>query len=87
MTLIETTCCHARCGITWGMQDGYEAQKRRDKTTFYCPNGHAQYFIGESDAQRANREQSRADNEAANAMRFRRETERLRRELKTLKKK
>jgi Rieske Fe-S protein len=80
MTLVETTCCHIGCGVTWALESGYEAQKRRDKSNFYCP-------IGESDVQRANREKSRADNEAANALRFRREAERLRRELKALKKK
>lgn len=42
VTLISKTC--SECGIAYGVPDYFNRQKLRDKTTFYCPNGHARVY-------------------------------------------
>lgn len=39
-------CCN--CGLTFGISDTFEAERRKDKRTFYCPNGHPQGFYGKN---------------------------------------
>lgn len=59
-TLVVESCSRAGCGLTFGLTDAYAAARRRDHKTFYCPNGHGQYYPGESDVEKANRETERA---------------------------
>ena len=33
------------CGIAFGLPKGFQRFCERDKTTFYCPNGHRQTYI------------------------------------------
>jgi len=47
VTIVGETCCN--CGIAFGMPDSFMRQKRRDTTSFYCPNGHGQHYT-ESEA-------------------------------------
>lgn len=49
------TCSRAECGITYGITKAFERFRRADHKSFYCPNGHSQYFPGESDAERLRR--------------------------------
>jgi hypothetical protein len=55
-------CC--RCGIPFSFPT--VAHRRRDHDTFYCPNGHAQSFKGESEEEKLKRalqaERTRASN-------------------------
>lgn len=51
--MAEISC--ANCGITIALSDGMEARRREDHKTFYCPNGHHNYFSGESDAEKYKR--------------------------------
>jgi hypothetical protein len=52
-------CCQPGCGVLFGMERGYRAERIRAKDSFYCPNGHKQHYLGKSDAQLA-REASEA---------------------------
>ncbi len=50
--LVTEECCN--CGITFAMPEDYKDRLRREttKATFYCPTGHPQHYVGESDAQK-----------------------------------
>ena len=43
-TLHKETCCN--CHVLFAMPEAMHTEKRRDRTSFYCPNGHAQHFTG-----------------------------------------
>src|SRR5450759_5771962 len=51
---ISTTRCF-KCGCVIGMESEFYEHRLGDHATFYCPNGHAQNFISESAAEKANR--------------------------------
>lgn len=51
---VEEDCI--TCGISFCMTQGFKNQKLRDKTTFYCPNGHEMHYIGENVEKRLRRE-------------------------------
>lgn len=54
-TTFETeTCCN--CGIAFAMTTEFVTQRRRDHGWFYCPAGHQQHYVGESEEQRLRRE-------------------------------
>jgi len=59
------TCCHAGCGIVWGVPNTWERKRLEDKKLFYCPNGHAQGFFGESEADKLRRELDRLKQQMA----------------------
>lgn len=42
----------ASCGTSFAMQEDLEAHRREDHKTFYCPNGHTQYFPGKSELEK-----------------------------------
>ena len=46
------------CGVIYGVDAEFEAARRRDGKTFYCPNGHAMSFT-ETDAMRLKQERER----------------------------
>jgi hypothetical protein len=48
-----TTCCYSNCGITWAQPKTYDTKKQEDHTSFFCPNGHSQYYLGKSDLEKA----------------------------------
>lgn len=65
-------CCS--CGIKFGMPTEWREKKRRNKTLFYCPNGHSQHYTGETQEDKLRRERdiakqqlARAEQEAADA--------------------
>lgn len=45
----------SNCGIEFGMPDFYNEKRRDDHATFWCPNGHAQHYPGESNAEKYQR--------------------------------
>lgn len=49
VSMYVTAC--SSCGVTFGITEAFEARKRADGSTFYCPNGHGQVFR-KTDAQR-----------------------------------
>lgn len=55
ITLVTQTCCYSFCGILFAVPKTWDNERRRDHSSFYCPNGHIQHYTGESDVQKANR--------------------------------
>jgi hypothetical protein len=51
------------CGIAYSVPASFEAKRREDGKTFYCPNGHTQVFV-ESEVQRLEKRLSQAQREA-----------------------
>lgn len=49
-------CCRSDCNVLFGLNADYDEAKRRDHSSFYCPNGHSQHFPGESKEERLRRE-------------------------------
>lgn len=49
-TLTQLTC--AACGVLFGLEAGHEQQLRKSHEMFYCPNGHSQWFAGETEVER-----------------------------------
>jgi hypothetical protein len=41
-TIVVETCC--TCGVTFGVTEGFYNLRQRDGNSFYCPNGHCQYY-------------------------------------------
>lgn len=67
---VETTikirainCCE--CGLTFGISATFEQFRREDKRSFYCPNGHSQFFPGKTEAEIAQAERDAARELAA----------------------
>lgn len=56
ITLESETCC--TCGVVFGIESRHRAELRRKKerTSFYCPNGHSQHYIGDTEADKLRRE-------------------------------
>lgn len=54
-TLVLETCCN--CGIVFAMPDDFQRRaKANHSISFYCPLGHGQHFIGETDEQKLERQ-------------------------------
>lgn len=54
ITIHHTNCC--ACGTTLAMEDALYKQRKLDKKFFYCPNGHPQFFIAETEAEKLQRQ-------------------------------
>lgn len=84
----ELTCCN--CGLTFGVTEGYERVRRNDHQNFWCPNGHAQHFSDETEADRYAR--MYRESTAANSLlrvdleSLKRSAAKAKKELKSLKK-
>jgi C4-dicarboxylate-specific signal transduction histidine kinase len=60
LNIIETYnvhCCNT-CGVSYAVTDAYEQRRRNDHNTFYCPNGHSQYYPQKNEAEK---QRERAD--------------------------
>lgn len=51
LSLDSLTC--SECGIDFAVPGHWLTARRRSHATFYCPNGHNQYFPGKSDVELA----------------------------------
>jgi len=49
----QETCC--KCGIAFWITQDFHDQLVKCKNIFYCPNGHGQHYMGETDAQKLER--------------------------------
>lgn len=68
LTLEHAEC--ASCSMVFGLTEKFQRARRNDHNTFYCPNGHSNYYPGKSEAEklrdqlageRARLDQARAD--------------------------
>lgn len=57
-----TYSCYT-CGCVVALQDQFVKNRREDKNEWYCPNGHSQYFPGETDKERFKKELDREKKE------------------------
>lgn len=48
-------CCRAGCGVAFALNDEFVQRRRSDRKSWYCPNGHSQWFPGETDSDKAQR--------------------------------
>lgn len=53
LKLVVIEC--AQCYMPFGVSDDWQSRARRNHQTFYCPQGHAQSYRGESDLEREQR--------------------------------
>lgn len=63
--LVTEECCG--CNILFAMTEDFQRERRRDKRTFYCPNGHSQSYVGKTEEQklREQLEQERRQRQSA----------------------
>ena len=48
--LVTEECCN--CGVIFGLTKQLKGERRDDHKNFYCPNGHPQHYVGESEAEK-----------------------------------
>lgn len=48
-------CCHKGCGVSFALNDDFVRRRKNDRESWYCPNGHSQWFPGETDSDKAQR--------------------------------
>lgn len=65
-TLNFSICECSECGVRFGLQAFYKSKLQETHQTFYCPNGHSQYFPGETEAEKLRKELKRKEQELAN---------------------
>lgn len=67
VNLVTETCC--ACGVVFAMAEEFydECQRAKRDKSFYCPNGHSQFYTGKSDAQIIKELKSRVEAEQDNA--------------------
>lgn len=49
--LVTETCCRSDCGILFAVPADWQARRRRDHTSFYCPNGHPQSYTAKTESE------------------------------------
>lgn len=60
-TYTVVQCTEEGCGVHYGLDDEFIAARRRDRKTFYCPNGHTRWYPGKTAAQEAEEQRQRAE--------------------------
>lgn len=53
--LVIVQCGAVNCGVVFALSDNYVNARRADHATWYCPNGHARHYPGESELEKAKR--------------------------------
>lgn len=66
------TCCAVGCGIVFAVPEWWQAKRREDHTTWYCPNGHPQGYLAKTEAEKL-REQLDKSERSLNRERDRRQ--------------
>lgn len=71
LDLEKLTCCAEGCGIVYAAPTSWIRDRRNDHATFYCPNGHQQWFPGKSETEKLRdellRERQKLDQAKADA--------------------
>lgn len=77
LTFNVHTC--GTCGVEYAVTDGFEARRRKDHASFYCPNGHSAYYPQKNETERLREQLAAKEREVLAARSARdRETERRR---------
>lgn len=64
--VLEVVQC-ASCAIKYAIPRKFVSERRDDHKSFYCPNGHSQWFPGKSDAEKLRAELEREKERTAHA--------------------
>lgn len=64
-TLVTIHC--ASCHMMFAITRDFEDRRRSDRASFYCPEGHSQWFEGLTDAEKAKRANEKAKHAEARA--------------------
>ena len=59
-TYVTETCCN--CGIAFAMPKDFYDKRRNDHESFCCPKGHGQYYSGESDKEKLEKQLQASEN-------------------------
>lgn len=51
LTTYEAVSCY-KCGAQFALSSQFYTDRSADRGTWYCPNGHGQHFIGQTEAER-----------------------------------
>ena len=57
VTMVWVEC--SNCGVSFGLTEEFQSRRRRDRKSFYCPNGHSQWYPGKSEKQLLQEEKDR----------------------------
>lgn len=52
------TCCN--CGVVFGMDRSYKELRKKDRAMFFCPSGHQQHFVGETETEKLKKQLEQA---------------------------
>lgn len=63
VTLQRITCCS--CGIVYAIPQTFQQEVRDNHQTFYCPNGHRQWYPAESESEKLLKLLRQRENELA----------------------
>lgn len=55
---LVTETCYS-CGVLFAMVEDFYDHRQSDRKNFYCPNGHAQHYVGKTDAQKLQEAEAR----------------------------
>jgi hypothetical protein len=69
----ESVC--STCGIVYYVPHNWQRRRREDHETFYCPNGHTQYYPGKSGVEKLREELAAEQNRKIEALRRANEAE------------
>lgn len=56
---LVTETCH-KCGVLFGMSTDFRQYRINDKKEFYCPAGHPQHYVGETEAEKLKKQLQQA---------------------------
>lgn len=64
--MVVEQCCN--CGVTFAMTKDFKDEKLKyrdnhNRRSFYCPNGHPQWYLGETEEQKLKRELAQTEND------------------------
>lgn len=65
ITLEQIVC--VSCGVVYGLSSKFARDRRDDHATFYCPNGHSQWYPGETEAEKLKKQLAESQKFLANA--------------------
>lgn len=63
LTIKMVEICCAKCGISFAMPSDVKQQYAASQTSFYCPRGHSQYYPGESEKEKYERQLDQVESE------------------------
>lgn len=58
MTEMVSMCC-GNCGIEFHVPKNWNDVKRKDRTSWFCPNGHERHYVAETEEDKLRKERDR----------------------------